>query len=53
MKMQTDTGIDDREEWRARIVRALMELRSDDASIVTRGGHAATGDDSGAASSSF
>ncbi len=53
MKMHADTGMDDREEWRERIVRALMELRSDDASIVTRGGHAETGDDSGAASSNF
>lgn len=53
MKTHTDTGIDDREEWRARIVRALMELRSDDASIVTRGGHAEAGDDSGAASSNI
>ena len=50
MKLHTNTGTEDREEWRARIARALTELRSDDASIVTRGRHAETGDDSGTAS---
>jgi hypothetical protein len=50
MKLHTDTGTSDREEWRARIVRALKELRSDDASIVTRGRHSETRDDSGGAS---
>ena len=50
MKLHTDTGTEDREEWRARIVRALQELRSDDASIVARGRNAETRDESGAAS---
>jgi hypothetical protein len=26
----TDTGVEDREQWRARIVRALQELQCDD-----------------------
>lgn len=50
MKSHTDTGMKDRDEWRDRIVRALQELRSDDASIVTRGRHADARDDSGGAS---
>ncbi len=32
MKLHTNanTGVDDREQWRARITRALQELRNDD-----------------------
>jgi hypothetical protein len=30
MKMHTNTGVDDREQWRARIQRALQELQGDD-----------------------
>ncbi len=32
MKLHTNanTGVDDREQWRARIARALQELRNDD-----------------------
>jgi hypothetical protein len=30
MKMHTNTGDDDREEWRARIQRALQELQGED-----------------------
>ncbi len=48
--MKTDTGVNDREEWRARILRALKELRSDDSSVVTRGRREDTRDDSGGAS---
>jgi hypothetical protein len=47
MKPHTSTGIDDREEWRARILRALKELRSDDSSVVTQGRHQESRDDSG------
>jgi hypothetical protein len=30
MKMNSNTGVDDREEWRARIQRALQELQGED-----------------------
>jgi hypothetical protein len=30
MKMHTNTGVDDREQWRARIQRALQELQGED-----------------------
>ncbi len=50
MMLHTDTGTEDREEWRARIVRALKELRSADASIVTRGRHTEIRGDAGGAS---
>lgn len=30
MTTQTNTGVDDREQWRARIQRALQELQPDD-----------------------
>jgi len=45
MKLHTNTGVDDREEWRARILRALKELRSDESSVLTRGRHEESGDD--------
>jgi hypothetical protein len=35
MSTNVNTGVDEREQWRARIMRALAELRGDD---VTRGG---------------
>lgn len=47
MKLPTNTSIDDREEWRARILRALKELRSDESSVLTRGRHEESGDDPG------
>jgi hypothetical protein len=50
MKLHTNTGVDDREEWRARILRALKELRSDDSSFMTRGRHEENRDDGAAAS---
>ena len=50
MKLHTNTGVDDREEWRARILRALEELRSDESSVVTRGRHEETRDESAVAS---
>jgi hypothetical protein len=50
MKLHTNTGVDDREEWRARILRALKELRNEDSSVVTRGRHADTRDDSSGSS---
>jgi len=50
MKLHTNTGVDDREKWRARILRALEELRSDDSSVVTRGRHEDTRDESVGAS---
>jgi hypothetical protein len=50
MKLHTNTGVDDREEWRARILRALKELRSDDSSVVMRGRHEEKRDDSAGAS---
>jgi len=31
MKMHANTGVDEREQWRARIMRALAELRGEDA----------------------
>jgi hypothetical protein len=46
MKLHTNTGVDDKDEWRARILRALKELQSEDSSVVTRGRHAETRDDS-------
>jgi hypothetical protein len=46
MKLHTNTGVDDREDWRARILRALEELRSDDSSVVTRGRYEAHREDS-------
>jgi hypothetical protein len=30
MKLHTNTGVDDREQWRARIMRALQELQGED-----------------------
>lgn len=30
MKMQHNTGIEEREQWRARIMRALEELQDED-----------------------
>ena len=32
----TNTGVDDREQWRARITRALDELRAEDSVMDTR-----------------
>lgn len=32
----TNTGVEDREQWRARIMRALTELRSEDSVIDSR-----------------
>jgi hypothetical protein len=49
MNPQTNTGIDEREEWRTRIMRALKELRSDESSV-TRGRHEETRDESAGAS---
>ena len=45
MKLQANTGVDDREEWRARILRALKELRTDESHVLTRGRHEESGDD--------
>ena len=47
MKLQTNTSVDDREEWRARILRALKELRSDESSVITRGRHEESRDEAG------
>lgn len=44
MKLQANTGVDDREEWRARILRALKELRTDESHVLTRGRHEESGD---------
>jgi hypothetical protein len=30
MKLHTNTGVEDREQWRARIQRALQELQGED-----------------------
>jgi hypothetical protein len=35
MKMQNN-GVDDRDQWRERIIRALKDLRGDDSSTVGR-----------------
>jgi hypothetical protein len=32
----TNTGVEDREQWRARIMRALTELRGEDALMDSR-----------------
>lgn len=32
----TNTGVEDREQWRARIMRALAELRSEDSVLDSR-----------------
>jgi hypothetical protein len=32
MNTNANTGVDDREQWRARITRALQELRTEDSS---------------------
>ncbi|MDB4935712.1 MAG: hypothetical protein JWP87_2684 [Labilithrix sp.] len=32
MNTNANTGVDDREQWRARITRALQELRNEDSS---------------------
>jgi hypothetical protein len=50
MKLHTNTGIEDREEWRAKIMRALQELRSDDSSVVTRGRRDESREDGGGSS---
>lgn len=42
MSTNVNTGIDEREQWRARIMRALAELRGDDPA---RGGERRRDDD--------
>lgn len=50
MKMHTNTGVDDREQWRARIKRALQELQGEDGVSVGRLRRDATTDDAAAES---
>ncbi len=45
MKMHTNTGVDDREQWRARIQRALQELQGEDGISAGRLRHDAHHDD--------
>lgn len=44
----TNTGLDDREQWRARILRALDELRGEDSVIDARMRRDERRDDAGA-----
>lgn len=36
MKMQMNTGAEDRDQWREKIMRALKDLRGDDSATVGR-----------------
>jgi hypothetical protein len=51
MKMHTTTGVDDREQWRARIQRALQELQGEDGVSAGRLRRDATTDDAATESS--
>jgi hypothetical protein len=51
MKMHTNTGVDDREQWRARIQRALQELQGEDGVSAGRLRRDATTDDAATESS--
>jgi len=53
MKMNSNTGVDDREEWRARIQRALQELQGEDGVSAGRLRRDATTEDAAAESSKF
>jgi hypothetical protein len=52
MKLHTNanTGVEDREQWRARITRALQELQSDDSALAGRMRRDENGDDAAAES---
>lgn len=50
MQMHTNTGVDDREQWRARIQRALQELQGEDGVSAGRLRRDATTEDTAAES---
>lgn len=52
MKMQ-NTGVQDRDEWRERIMRALKDLRGDDSATVGRMRRDDASDDAAADSAKF
>ncbi len=49
MRTNRNTGVDEREQWKARILRALAELRHEDTMLgsATRQGEAREDDESG------